>query len=118
MEQAYAEAGGHYAAMPAAARRRQALIDSREFVTDLLRGGVTRGATQQTVESLERVSAEVADLLRMMVALERLFAEFVHAELATQPALAAELVRLSTAVNAGARADLLAAQVDRQERDQ
>src|SRR5439155_19528329 len=97
IKQAYMQAGGHYAAMTAAQRREQAVLDSRQLITDLVRGGPDRQAIQQTVAEAASESIP-ADIVRLASINEPLFQAFVQARLADQPEVARELLRRAGSV--------------------
>ena len=89
--QAYHEVGGHYAALTAEQRARQATVDSTEFIADLLRGTPDRDGIRQTV-SAAAASTVAGDIVNMASALDRAFAAFVAAQLPRDPRLAQELI--------------------------
>jgi hypothetical protein len=115
--QAYAEAGGHYSALPPAERRRQAATDAGEFAADLIRGSIDRQAVRDMVVAIGGGASVADDINRMAIALERLFAAFVGERLAAEPELAADLVRRSRNVNASFRSAVMAARLDALLRD-
>ncbi|HUS17439.1 MAG TPA: hypothetical protein VM536_20780 [Chloroflexia bacterium] len=111
-EQAQREAGGHYAKMTATARRRQAEIDGRELIADLLQGGVDRVVVRETVQAAEARAVASDDIVRLATAMDRLFTSYIEAQLAGQPEMAQELVRRSRNLIASFRASVTAARLD------
>jgi hypothetical protein len=112
LEQAYEEAGGHYAAMASEERRRQANIDVGEYVEALIRGGVDREVVQSASHAVTANGIDINDILRMSNALERLVTLFFQAQLPQQPDVAQELIRRARNVAASFRANLVAARMD------
>jgi hypothetical protein len=112
LEQAYLEAGGHYAEMSAAERQHQARIDSFEFITDVVRGSVDRPAIQAMIGETHSPIMLAEDILRMAIAFEGRFTAFVQATLPHDPLLAEELARRARNLIASFRTNLTAAQVD------
>jgi hypothetical protein len=111
VEQAFAEAAGHYTIMTPGERRRQAEHDGDEFIADLLRGGVD----WEAIRTLVRTAPDPAipsDMLLMSGILERLFTAFVDQELAAEPDVAQELARRTTSLIACRQINLTAAQID------
>jgi hypothetical protein len=92
MLQSYAETAGHYAAIPAEARARQAANDVREFSQALSSRAVDFDAIGRAMGTVADQS-RLADVAFMITVNLRLFAEFVVASLPEQPDLARELVQ-------------------------
>ncbi len=92
MLQAYAETGGHYAAIPTEARPQQAANDVREFSQALSSRTVDFDAIGRALGT-GADQARLADVAFMITVNLRLFAEFVVASLPEQPDLARELVQ-------------------------
>jgi hypothetical protein len=92
MLQAYAETGGHYAAIPVEARAQQAGNDVREFSQALSSRTVDFDAIGRALGT-GADPARLADVAFMITVNLRLFAEFVVASLPEQPDLARELVQ-------------------------
>ena len=109
--QAYAAVGGHYAPLPPGALALEAEIDAQAFVTDLARGGVDVAAVRQAV--LRAATDDVPDdLTRLAATVDRLFCDFVEAQMARHPDLARELCRRCSNVTARRRAVVAATQMD------
>ena len=90
--QAYAEAGGHYAARSPAEHQRQATEDAAEM-TQALTSGVVDQTEVQRIVSAAGSSAILQDIVHMLGAQERLFVQFVAETLPEEPELAHELER-------------------------
>ena len=90
-EQAYGEAGGHYAAMTAEQRRRQATIDAQELAATLTSGTVDQAEIQSTLQAAGSF-AVLQDIVRLVEAHSRLFGPFVRARLPADSPLAIELL--------------------------
>jgi hypothetical protein len=85
VEQAYHQAGGHYARMSPEERRQGATNDADELILDL---------TEGTAHLPHLPPPDVvADVLQMVSALETLLVSYVQTALATQPDLRRDLVR-------------------------
>jgi hypothetical protein len=111
LNQAYAEAGGHYAALSPEERQHQAAIDSGEYVDGLMHG-VDRATVQAAAHHATAAGIDVNDILRMSNALERQVTAFVREHLAGQPDLAQEVLRRAHNVAASFRTNLAAARLD------
>src|SRR5690242_18802031 len=109
IEQAYGEAGGHYAALAPAERTRQAETDSAEFIAALVRGTPDREAIQQTVGAAPATLA--GDMVQMATALDRLFTAFVAERLQGEARLAQDLIRRSSYVIARFRLSVSSVQI-------
>ena len=111
LESVYMEVGGHYAALTPEQRQAQAALDSRQMITDLLRGGPDRQAIQRTVQTAASPTIP-GDIVRLAAIMERRFEAFVRAELACDPALTRLLLARCDVVFARFRLGLSAAQID------
>ena len=111
LECVYAEVGGHYAALTPEQQHAQAHLDSRQLITDLLRGGPDRQAIQRTVQTAADPSIP-GDIVRLAAFMERRFEAFVRAQLADDPDLARLLLARCDVVFARFRLGLSAAQID------
>jgi hypothetical protein len=110
IEQAYSEAGGHYAALTPAERVRQAETDSAEFIADLVRGAPDRERIRRTVATAS-AAALAGDMVQMATALDRLFTAFVAERLQGEARLAQDLVRRSSSVIARFRLSVSSVQI-------
>lgn len=110
IEQAYGEAGGHYAALAPAERTRQAETDSAEFIAALVRGTPDREAIQQTVGAAPAATL-AGDMVQMATALDRLFTAFVAERLQGEARLAQDLIRRSSYVIARFRLSVSSVQI-------
>jgi hypothetical protein len=111
LEQAYMVTGGHYATLTVDERHAQAERDSREFIDALLRGAPDRAAIRRTAQDAPGPEL-IMDIVRMVTVLENLFKRFVQNQLASEPALARELVLRGTFVMGRFRLSMSAAHLD------
>src|SRR5689334_28480 len=85
LDQAYGEAGGHYAALSPEARREQAATDSGEYIGALIEGTIDRAAVQAVAHQARDAGIDLRDILRMSNALERHVTGFIAATLPQEP---------------------------------
>jgi hypothetical protein len=116
LEQAYAQAGGHYASLSIWQRESQANIDSVEFIADLLRGDVTWEGIQRLAQAATAAQWSLDDVRHMTEHLEVLFAAFVRAHSKSDATFADALIRRSHHVSASFRAKLLFIDLRRRKR--
>ena len=112
MDQAAAEAGGHYAAMSPAIRRLNAEHDTVEFIHALSEGRADRQAARLSGARPTNTGLIADDLLRLSRLVEPRMEAYINAELANHPALRDELLRLLHQVQAGYRASLTGVKID------
>jgi hypothetical protein len=81
VEQAYQQAGGHYAQMSASRRREQALIDTGEIVAQLGSAEVNQQAIDSSIQSLPSLEI-LTDVVHMSEAFQRLIVAYIQLQLA------------------------------------
>lgn len=112
LEQAAAEAGGHYATMSPTARRLNAEHDAVEFIQALSEGRVNRLATQINGARPTNTGLIADDLLRLSRLVEPRFEDYLNQELANHPALLDELTRRLRQIESSYRTSLTGVKID------
>jgi hypothetical protein len=112
MDQAAAEAGGHYATMSAAVRRLNAEHDTAEFIRALSDGRVDRQAARINGARPTNTGLIADDLLRLSRFVEPRMEAFILQELGDDPLLRDELLRRLHQVQASFRVSLTGVKID------
>lgn len=112
LDQAAAEAGGHYATMSPPIRRLNAEHDAVEFIHALSEGRIDRQATRLNGARPTNTGLIADDLLRLSRLVEPRFEAYLDQELANHPALHDELLRRLHQVQTSFRASLTGVKID------
>jgi hypothetical protein len=112
IEQAAAEAGGHYATMSPANRRLNAEHDTVEFIQALTEGRADRDAARVNGARPTNTGLIADDLLRLSHLTEPRFEAYINQELGADPDLRDELLRRARQVHASYRASLTGVKID------
>lgn len=111
MQRGYNQVGGHYIGLTDAQQQAQARLDSRQLITDLLRGGPDREAIRRTVATAADPSIP-DDIVNLAAVMERLFTAFVREQLVGEPTVAQVLVERAELVFARFRLGMSSALIE------
>jgi hypothetical protein len=113
MESAQQATGGHYAALPEAARRADARAATQRMMDAVRQVQLDRQVIQETARQRDSAGIALDDLTRLVDQMEARFLAYMQAELSAQPELAAEILRRLRNVNARFRSNVMAVKLDK-----